>query len=136
MPDVAIDLRKRPDPGLVELILIRAEFLPPKDRSLLHAYFERGVASADLARLEGCAPRSIRRRVRILAQRVLDPTFVFVMRHIETFTSTRRQVAQLVYLHGRSRREVARMLALGLHTVRRHCIAIEELAGQHQQRAA
>ncbi len=131
-----IDLRKRPEPGLVELILIRAEFLLPKDRSLLHAYFERGVRVDDLARLENCTPRSVRRRVRALARRMLDPTFVFVMRHIDTFTTTRRQVARLVYLHGRSRREVARMLGLGLHTVRRHCLAIEELTHQHQERAA
>lgn len=124
----AIDLRKRPEPGLVELILMRSESLLPADRALLDAYYARGVGAEDLARINGSAPRTIRRRVRTLSERVLDDAFVYVMRGIDRFAGTRRQVAKEVFLHGRSRREAARIIGLSLHTVRRHCNAIEELA--------
>lgn len=37
-----IDLRRRVEPGLVDLILMRGEFLPRADRALLEAYFRQG----------------------------------------------------------------------------------------------
>jgi len=131
----AIDLRRRPEPGLVDLILMRAEYLAQSERALLEAYYRRGVDAADLALLEGKPARSIRRRVRSLSARVLDDLFVYVMRSIDRFGPTRQRIARGVYLQGTSRRAIAQQLGLSLHTVRRHCDAIEELA-RAQERAA
>ncbi len=125
---MAIDLRRRVEPGLVGLILLRAEFLPKPDQALLEAYFRQGVGADDLAALDGRSARTIRRRISTLADRVLDDLFVFVMRSQERFSPSRRRVAEAVYLHGLSRREAAESLDMTLYRVRRHCDAIEELA--------
>ncbi len=123
-----IDLRRRVEPGLVDLILMRGEFLPRADRALLEAYFRRGVSVEDLAALDGRAPRTIRRRIAVLSDRVLDEMFVYVMRSRERFGPVRGRVAEAVFLWGQSRRVAASCLGMSLYTVRRHCDAVEELA--------
>ena len=123
-----IDLRRRVEPGLVDLILMRGEFLPRADRALLEAYFRQGVSVEDLAALDGRAPRTIRRRIGVLSDRVLDEMFVYVMRSRERFGPVRGRVAEAVFLWGQSRPVAARCLGMSLYTVRCHCNAIEELA--------
>ncbi len=123
-----VDLRRRVEPGLVELILLRAEFLAQGDRALLEAYFRRGVPVEELAALEGRTGRAVRRRITVLCERVLDDMFVYVMRSRERFGTKRRRVAEAVYLWGLSRRVAAVRLGMSLYTVRRHCDVIEELA--------
>lgn len=125
-PRIEVDLRKRIDPDVVELLLMRAGLLAPEDAALLEAYFRRGVGALELGRLAGVTPRQIRFRIRRLAQRVFDPGFCYVMRHRDLWGPTRREIAESIYIKGLSRRETARTMGLSLHVVRRHALAIAE----------
>lgn len=123
-----IDLRSRVEPDLVELILVRAEFLDTRDRALIDAYFHRGIGIGAIAVIDGRRPQVIRRRIRALCDHVRTDLFEYVMRSRNRFGTTRGRVAEAVYLKGQSRRAAAATLGISHHSVRRHCEAIEELA--------
>jgi DNA-directed RNA polymerase specialized sigma24 family protein len=71
--------------------------------------------------------RALRRRVRQLAARLLEPKFVFVMREMRDWPTSRRAVAEAVVLHGLSLREAAAALSMSLHAVRREHAAVHAL---------
>ncbi|MCB9847030.1 MAG: hypothetical protein H6814_01310 [Phycisphaeraceae bacterium] len=118
------DRRRRQCRDLAEALVARAEYLLPEDRALLTAIYRDGASAREVALLSGATPRSIRRRIRALAQRALDPRFAFVIVHRDAWPPTRRRVATELTLHGRPLRETARLLNLTLHTVRRHADAV------------
>jgi len=118
------DRRRRQGRDLAEALVARAEHLLPEDRALIFAVYREGSSAREIASLTGATPRSVRRRIRILAQRILDPRFSFVLLHRNDWPPTRRKVATELTLHGFPLRETARRLNLSLHTVRRHADAI------------
>lgn len=71
--------------------------------------------------------RTLRRRVRLLASRLMEPKFVFVMREMRDWPTARRAVAEAVVLHGLSLREAAAALSMSLHAVRREHAAVHAL---------
>lgn len=109
------------------LIGARAQLLDPEDQALLRALFEDGRSAAEMARLIGVTARSIRRRVARLLTRIASPRFVFVGSHLDAWPRTRRRVATLVILRGRSARETARLLRISEYAVRCHLQAINAL---------
>lgn len=122
-----VDLRRRSLRDHAETIVVRAEHLLPDDRALLQAVFRDGMTAIDLARVTGTAPRALRRRIRLLAGRVLTARYAYVMRHREHWPATRRRVATACVLQGRSLRAAAAHLRLTLHVVRRHMDAVNAL---------
>ena len=118
------DRRRRQGRDLAESLVARAEHLLPKDRALINAIYRDGSSAREVATLTGATPRAVRRRIRSLAQRVLDPRFAFVIIHREQWPPTRRKVATETILPGRPLRAAAKRLDLSLHTVRRHADAI------------
>lgn len=118
------DRRRRQGRDLAETLVARAEHLLPEDRALLNAIYRDGSSAREVATLTGATPRSIRLRIRKLAQRALDPRFAFVLVHRDHWPATRRKVATETILHGRTLRETASGLNLSLYTVRRHADAI------------
>ena len=121
---VLFDRRRHQGRELAEALVARAEHLLPEDRALLSAVYRDGTSAKEIALLTGESPRAVRRRIRSLAQRVLDPRFAFVLVHRDDWPPTRRKVATEMTLHGRPMRETARRLNLSLHAVRRHADAI------------
>jgi len=122
-----LDLRRRDRQDAARRISSLADWLPPADAALLHAVYSAGQSVTELARIAGLSPPALRRRVRRLAARVLSEKFLFVARHLGGWPPTRRRVARLCVLEGVSMREAARRLGLSLHTVRKHCHAIDAL---------
>jgi DNA-directed RNA polymerase specialized sigma24 family protein len=118
------DRRRHQGRELADALVARADYLLPEDRALIKAIYRDGATAMEIAQLTGVCPRSVRRRIRILAQRALDPRFTFVLFHREGWPATRRKVATELTLHGRPLREAARHLNLTLHAVRRHADAI------------
>lgn len=118
------DRRRRQGRDLAETLVNRAEYLLPEDRALLNAIYRDGVSVREIADLTGSHPRTVRLRIRKLAQRALDPRFTFVLTHRDQWPQTRRLVATENILHGHPLRETARQLNLSLHAVRRHADAI------------
>jgi len=126
-PHLASDLRRKRTPGLIERVVERAALLPDDDRALLLAVYRDATPARTIAALRGVDPRRIRRRVRALVQRVLSPSFEFVLAHAGEWPRTRKRVAVAIVIEGRSLREAAERLGVTIHTVRRHIEAIRLL---------
>lgn len=130
-PATPADLRLKRQRELAQLLVDRAAAaeLPPADLALLTAVYADGKSAVDIAALTGrpgdpALIRSLRRRIRRLAHRVMDPKFVYVLRHAQRWPATRRKVAHATIIQGRSLRQAARHLGLSLHVIRRHHDAI------------
>ncbi|MEM0982368.1 MAG: hypothetical protein AAGI17_00295 [Planctomycetota bacterium] len=118
-PDEASDLRRRRDRELIETIVLRAVVLEPDDRELMLAIYRDNRRISEIAALLSVPPRRLRARVRRIIKRVLDPRFAFVARNREQWPTTRRRIATLRVLYGRTLRETAAQLELTIHQIRR-----------------
>lgn len=112
---------------LAEVILKGSRWLAPPDRALISAVYDHGLSATEVARVRGEQPRSVRRRVRKLAEHISSPAFTFVLLHKETWTPTRRRVAEQCILSGKSMRTAAKHLGTSLHNVRKEMNAINAL---------
>ncbi|MEO1583684.1 MAG: helix-turn-helix domain-containing protein [Planctomycetota bacterium] len=122
-----MDLRRRRSRLQADHLTRRAEVLKAPERRLIHDLFDAGRACSQIAAELGRDARTVRREVRGITRRLLDPRFDFVLARSERWRPTRRRVAQSVYIHGNGLRETARELGLSLYCVRRHRDAIEAL---------
>lgn len=123
------DLRRRAPRDLADLLAQRAEWLLPEDRALIRALYVDNLTARHIAQLRGASPRSVRRRVHTLVQRLLSPRYEFVARQLERWSPTRARVARACVLEGHTLRAAAERLNVSLHTVRRHMDAV---AAQHE----
>jgi len=126
----SLDLRRGFRRDLAETLVERAAHLPAHDRMLVEAVFREGRSISELSRLwgdpppRGRSPRSLRRRLRKLVERLLSPGYVVVAQHLGRWSPGRRRVATACVLHGKSLREAAESLGMTLHSVRRHFEAV------------
>ena len=126
-PGESIDLRRRLRREMADLIVARAEELPPGDAALLESIYGDGRSVTSLAPMLGCDVRKLRRRVKRLVARLHSPEFTFVISHRHKWTPSRRRVAEACFIRGLSIRQAARDLNLTYHTVRRHAEALRAL---------
>jgi DNA-directed RNA polymerase specialized sigma24 family protein len=127
------DLRRRRSRDLADTVLARCDALPESDAILLRAVFGDNRPMTEIALLSQTPVRRLRRRVRRLLDRLLSPTFGFVLAQSGGWTLPRRRVARAVVIEGKSYRTAGRDLGLSLHAVRRHCACVHamcEAAGQ------
>lgn len=117
---------------MIEQLVERAVHLPPDDRALIQAVYGDGKNVAEIARLAREDPRSLRRRVRRIVKRLAAPEYAFVVLQASRWSRTRRRVAEVCILHGRSMRTAATELNLSLHTVRRHHDAVRALFDEYR----
>jgi DNA-directed RNA polymerase specialized sigma24 family protein len=132
-PDQALDLRRKRQREMADSIISRAEYLTGPDRTLVLAVYEDNRRMSDLARMMGIHPRSLRRRVRRLIERMMSPKFAFVASRRDQWASTQRRVATACVLHGLSIRAAADQLKLSHYTVRKHCDIVQTLYAAHRQ---
>lgn len=129
-PDLApsgFDLRRHVSRDECQVLIDRAVHLPPIDRALIRAVYEKGHTAAEVARIRAECPRHIRSRVRALTVRLLSERFVFVIDHRAEWPRTRARIATLHIVQGRTLRETADALHLSLHSVRAHMHTINAL---------
>lgn len=122
-----VDLRRRERREWAEVIVARAELLLPEDRVLVEAVFAEGLDAASAAKRVGGSARTVRRRAKAIAERVLSREFEAVMRERERWPRMRRLVATSCVLQGRTLREAAAHLRVSLHVVRRQMDVVREL---------
>ncbi|HED54591.1 MAG TPA: hypothetical protein ENJ00_10390 [Phycisphaerales bacterium] len=121
------DLRRKRSRAMVEVLRERARYLPETDRALIEAVFADGTPVTKLAGVIGEDPRKLRRRIRRVTGRLLDPRFRFVAERQSSWRPTRRKVGQACVLDGLSIRKASARLQLSFYTVRRHKEAIEAM---------
>jgi DNA-directed RNA polymerase specialized sigma24 family protein len=102
----------------VEHMLRLADQLPPAERSLVQAVYDRGLSAADLARAAGSPPWALRRRLRRILSRIASPAFSTVLRLEHDWPPRRRAVARAVWIEGLSQRDAVRSTGCSLHHVR------------------
>lgn len=127
------DLRRAVTADAASVIADRAEWCIPDERALIHAMYRQGLSALQIAQIRGVPARIIRRRLKAIIARLTSHRFVFVLRHRDQWTPTRRRVATSVILQGRSLRQTAALLSISLHAVRRQMDAINAMceADQH-----
>ncbi len=121
------DLRRIKSRDLIDAILARAEHLPEADAALLRAVYDRGLSVANLALTTNADARALRKRVRSLVARVMDPTFMFITTHAAAWPEVRRRVSTLCLIQGLSVREAAARLSVSDYTVRKNLLAVRTL---------
>lgn len=109
---------------VAERAVERAAWLPAEDRSLIEAVLRDGRTIALVAELRGVQPRVLRRRLKVLLERVMTPAYGHVARKLSDRSSKqdwppiRRRVAECVVLEGLSLQRTADRLGVSLWRVR------------------
>lgn len=122
-----IDLRRGRSRDLIRSVADRAKHLPPKEQALLNEVYAQGKTVTDIAKSTGETPSYLRRKVRKLTARVLDPRYRYVTEQRSTWRPTRRQVAEACVIEGLSIKEASDRLQLSQYVVRKHREAIETM---------
>lgn len=117
-------------------ILSLASHLQPSDRTLLLLAIADGKSHAQLSTLLGIPARSVARRIRILARRVLHPAFAYAVLHLDTFDPPTRDIARRCIIDGSSIRAAALALNLSQYRVRLVHANLLAMAGAASHTAA
>ena len=112
-------LRWQPNPDLRDLLATRLDELPAAEQALIQYLYLDGRPTAEVAALVEQDPRSVRRRGRRIASRVLSGEFAFVLRQRNLWPIRRRRLATAVFLHGKSVRKAAAELGISEYLARR-----------------
>jgi hypothetical protein len=122
-----MDLRKRREDSLTDLIVRRAHWLNPADCELILATFRDGRSASSIADLVGGCPRQIRRRIKLLVSRLRDPRVAYVVAHHEKWSNSRKAIARSLFIEGKSMRESTDELGVSFYSVRKHREAIDAM---------
>lgn len=125
--DESLDLRRKRDSSLSSRLVRRAHWLEPEDRELILAVFDRGQSARSIGTICNQPPRTVRRRIKSLAERLCDPRVAYVVAHRNAWGSSRKRIAHELFIRGRSMRQVSGLLGVSLHCVRKHRDAIEAM---------
>lgn len=93
--------------AMSDRLLARARQLPPADAALVELYLRGGASQREMARLVGCPPGSISRRVRRLLNRLNDPIVAALIEDGRGLDPQARLLGIGRFLLGRSVRELA-----------------------------
>ena len=118
-PSPNFDLRRTRSTNFPPSLLTWADFLDPTDRAILHSIFRDGQRIKTVAATASMSPDSLRKRVRRLLDRVVDPDFQAIARHLGQFPPQHAEIARRCILYGHSVTRVAKDLRLAPSEVRR-----------------
>lgn len=143
------DLRRKRRRSFADRLLELSIHLPDHDRTLIEASFRDSLRVVELAALiHGQSPtetqvRAMRRRIRMLVRRLLNPRFEFVLRALVNaegiarapWSPLRARVAREFFLGGRTMRAIALEARVSFYLIRRHRDAVEGLFDMHTKRS-
>jgi len=102
-----------------EIIAGRAELLCSRDRELVEATLVRGQSVASVARIMGVSQKTLGRKVRGLASRLISCGFLDTARALPYLNSDEAEIAQMRYCQGVSARRLAREHGVSGYVMRR-----------------
>ena len=111
-----------------EQIVRLAQALPADDRLLLEQRFGDGLAVVDLARRSRRSAQTLSRRIDRLTDRLASAEFRFTVMHQDQLPKKLRKTATLLFVHGRSLRDTARLTRCSLHRIRCDRAMLQTLA--------
>ncbi len=147
-PGDPADLRRKRRRAFADRLLALSVYLPDHDRILIEATYRDALRVVELAALTHARLptqahiRAMRRRIRMLVRRLLDPRFEFVLRALDDsdgiprvpWSPLRARVAREFYLHGRTMRAISADTRESFYSIRRHRDAVEALFDMHAKR--
>lgn len=123
-------LHRRLAPRLHAEELVRAaRHLSQRDRALVAAVYERGLALKAVAIINNTQVSRLHRRLVRIVERLRSPLFRMVLREHARWPPDRRAIAEAIVLRGEPQREIADMLGVSLHEVRMELAHLKALAG-------
>lgn len=148
-PGDPADLRRKRRRAFADRLLALSIYLPDHDRTLIEASYRDSLRVVELASLiHGQSPtdtqiRAMRRRIRVLVRRLLNPRFEFVLRALVNaegiarapWSPLRARVAREFFLEGRPMRAIASGARVSFYLIRRHRDAVEGLFDMHTKRS-
>lgn len=148
-PGDPADLRRKRRRAFADRLLALSIYLPDHDRTLIEASYRDSLRVVELASLiHGRSPtdtqvRAMRRRIRVLVRRLLNPRFEFVLRALVNaegiarapWSPLRARVAREFFLEGRTMRAIAFDARVSFYLIRRHRDAVEGLFDMHTKRS-
>ncbi len=148
-PGDPADLRRKRRRAFADRMLTLSVHLPDHDRTLIEASFRDSLRVVELAALvcvrepTDTQVRAMRRRIRTLVRRLLDPRFDFVVRALANaegiprapWSPLRARVAREFFLQGRTMRAIAADTRQSFYLIRRHRDAVEALFDMHAKRS-
>ncbi|MFK7788290.1 MAG: sigma factor-like helix-turn-helix DNA-binding protein [Phycisphaeraceae bacterium] len=111
-----------------EQIVRLAQALPADDRLLLERRYADGLTVTDIARRSRRSANTIKLRINRLTKRLDTPEFRFTLLHQDKMPRAMRRTATLLFIHGRSLRETARLTQKTLHRIRCDRATLQTLA--------
>jgi hypothetical protein len=111
-------LRWHPNPDQLDLLSTRLDELASDEQALVRALYLDQRTPAEIAPLLGMDERSVRRRAKRIADRVLSGEFAFVIRSRDLWPFKRRRVATAIFVRGLSLNAAAADLGLSTYRVR------------------
>jgi hypothetical protein len=113
-----MDLRVRTGAAAAEAICARAEYLPPSDRELVRAVYQRGQSLAALGTAVGVPQKHLSRRLRKIVARINAPAFALVVVRGDSWEGRLAAVGRAVFVEGCNLRQASKHLNLTYHQVR------------------
>jgi hypothetical protein len=112
-------LRWKPNQDQMDLLSARLGEIPADEQALVRALYLDGKPSPEIASLSGSEARSVRRRARRIAERMLSDEFVFVLRTRNFWPAKRRRLASAVFVRGLPIKQAAKKLRISYYEARR-----------------
>lgn len=91
----------------IDLLRSRIHLLSGRDRLLMTMYLDRGNSIRQLARLIGVDDTILARKIRRLAERLLDGQYIDCLRNRNRFTTVEMAIARDYFLTGLSIKRIA-----------------------------
>lgn len=104
---------------LAGLLQTRAHLLTGQDRALLTMYLENGGNFCQMARLAGLCATSIARKIRRIAERLVDETYPMCLRHRDQFSDLELAIAKDYFVRGRSMTRISQARNVTYYCVRK-----------------
>ena len=94
--------------NIAEILQHRTVLLDEEERALMRMHLESGQSVRRIARLIGMNPTTISRRIRKIAKRLLDPTYLACMAHKTEFSPLERAIIRDHFVRGLSIAAISR----------------------------
>jgi hypothetical protein len=101
-----------------ELLRLRGNLLTGEDRALIAMYLDGGETVRRIATLAAVTPSCIARRIRMITQRLADPTYSVCVAHKSEFTALELAIVKDHFVRGLSIQRTRCNRNLSYHRVR------------------
>jgi hypothetical protein len=113
--------------GRTDLLRSRLHILSGTDKVLITMYVVNGNSCRQIARIRGVSETTISRRIRAIAERLMDGQYVRCLRSRQRLTADQMAIAKEFFLLGLPMSQIAEKRRSSIHRVRKALLEIRDL---------